>query len=85
MVQSSFEVTIEEISHNATVDYETLPKTEYLHQKMSLQLLLYRLLLLKEGHLLLKDSGLNPKMDERWTKLKQKIFEHLNSIVSLAQ
>lgn len=82
LCQEYLEVTLQEASQSAS--YQISPAKTYLHQKVPLNVLLYRLLLLKENKLSLQETGLPLKQGKRWSTVQPRLEEHLNTLIKLA-
>ena len=66
-------------------DYENVGKPETTHQKISINILLYRLLRLKEKNIIFKNINISLKKEVRWVRIQSVIDQHLANIMQLSE
>lgn len=66
-------------------DYENVGKPETTHQKIAINILLYRLLRLKEKNIIFKNVNIYLKKDIRWARIQSTIDQHLANIIQLSE
>jgi hypothetical protein len=81
--RDSFEVTLE--PSNPKASQEINPSLKHIHQKMPLNVFIYRILLLKEDKLSFGEAGIALRGDRRWSVVQPRLEAHLVTLIRLAE
>ena len=82
LCEQSFELTIED--RRPVRNYDIPHSLSHTHQKMPMNILLYRLLLLKQKKISFKEMKIEMRQDKRWSRIQSKVEDHLNNIMKLS-